>query len=50
MCHKDRNLSLGLCDTHVAILKSKLFLKEETTALEREKTFTDMMKIALEIA
>lgn len=27
-----------------------LFLKEETTALEREKTFTDMMKIALEIA
>ena len=27
-----------------------LFLKEETTALEREKTFTDMMTIALEIA
>lgn len=27
-----------------------LFLEEETTAKEREKTFTDMMKIALEIA
>lgn len=27
-----------------------LFLEEETTAQEREKTFTDMMKIALEIA